>query len=168
VDGTATGVRVIRPLIPQVDRVVSDAVAKSHFEPGTLDGKPVPVRIDVSLHFFSNSDSAIPIVLHRQYRGGGGSKLYDVPPKPIHTVEAEFSDQARRERKSGSVTVSLVVDTDGMPTEIRVVQPAGSGLDGKAIEAVSQYRFKPALKDGKPVAAPISVQVLFNLYGRPN
>jgi TonB family protein len=169
VDGALSGVKVVRPLIPEVDRVVSDAVAKLHFEPGTLDGKPVPVRIDVSLHFSSNSDSAIPRVLHKQPMGmGGASKLYDVPPKPIHTVEAEFSDQARRERKSGSVTVSLVVDTDGMPTEIHVVRGAGYGLDEKAMEAVSQYRFKPAMKDGKPVAAPISVQVSFRLYSRPN
>jgi TonB family protein len=167
VDGSGTGVKVVRSLIPEVDRVFSDAVAKSHFEPGTLDGKPVPVRVDVSLHFFSNSDSAIPRVLRRQPIVGA-SKAYDVPPKPIHTVEAEFSNQARRERKSGTVMVSLVVDTDGMPTEIRVVRAAGSGLDEKAVEAVSQYRFKPATKDGKPVAAPVSVEVLFRLDSRSN
>jgi TonB family protein len=38
------------------------------------------------------------------------------------------------------------------------------GLDEKALEAVQRYRFKPAMKDGKPVASTISVEVNFRLY----
>jgi outer membrane biosynthesis protein TonB len=38
------------------------------------------------------------------------------------------------------------------------------GLDEKALEAVQKYRFKPAMKDGKPVAAMIGVEVNFRLY----
>jgi outer membrane biosynthesis protein TonB len=36
-------------------------------------------------------------------------------------------------------------------------------LDEKAIEAVSQYRFKPAMKDGVPVPVKITVEVNFHL-----
>jgi protein TonB len=38
------------------------------------------------------------------------------------------------------------------------------GLDEKAIEAVKQYRFKPAIKDGKPVMVNVTVEVNFKLY----
>jgi protein TonB len=38
------------------------------------------------------------------------------------------------------------------------------GLDEKAMEAIRRYRFKPAMKDGKPVAAAITVEVDFRLY----
>jgi outer membrane biosynthesis protein TonB len=45
-----------------------------------------------------------------------------------------------------------------------VVRSLGMGLDEKALEAVSRYRFKPALKNGKPVPAIITVEVNFRLY----
>jgi protein TonB len=47
---------------------------------------------------------------------------------------------------------------------IRIVRGLGSGLDAKAIEAVRQWRFEPAKKDGKPVNVQISVEVAFRLY----
>jgi TonB family protein len=45
-----------------------------------------------------------------------------------------------------------------------VVRGLGLGLDAKALEAVRQWRFHPALKDGKPVDVQISVEVEFHLY----
>jgi outer membrane biosynthesis protein TonB len=45
-----------------------------------------------------------------------------------------------------------------------VVQSLGMGLDEKALEAVQKYRFKPAMKDGKPVASMINVAVNFRLF----
>jgi protein TonB len=38
------------------------------------------------------------------------------------------------------------------------------GLDEKALEAVKNWRFEPALKDNKPVAVQINVEVTFRLY----
>jgi TonB family protein len=58
----------------------------------------------------------------------------------------------------------MVVGPDGKPHNIRVVRTLGLGLDEKAIEAVKNWRFKPAMKDGKPVAVQISVEVEFHLY----
>jgi TonB family protein len=85
-------------------------------------------------------------------------------PIPIVTPEAEFSDEARRQKFQGLCVVSLIVDTHGYPQNPRVVQPLGMGLDEKALEAVQHYRFRPATKDGKPVNARIWVAVNFRLY----
>jgi len=85
-------------------------------------------------------------------------------PIPLVTPEAEFSDEARRQKFQGVCMISLVVDTHGNPQNPRVVQPLGMGLDEKALEAVKLYRFKPATKDGKPVNARIYVAVNFRLY----
>jgi protein TonB len=85
-------------------------------------------------------------------------------PIPIVTPEAEFSDEARRNKHQGVCMISLVVDTHGNPQSPHVVQPLGMGLDEKALEAVKLYRFKPATKDGKPVNARIWVAVNFRLY----
>ncbi len=85
-------------------------------------------------------------------------------PIPIVTPEAEFSDEARRQKYQGVCMISIIVDTHGYPQDPRVIQPLGMGLDEKALAAVKLYRFKPALKDGKPVNARIWVAVNFRLY----
>ncbi len=78
--------------------------------------------------------------------------------------EARYSDYARRQKISGVCTLKLTVDTDGLPQDIRVVQNLDPSLDWNAYEAVSKYRFKPAMKDGEPVPVQITVQVDFRLY----
>jgi periplasmic protein TonB len=103
--------------------------------------------------------------------GNVGGGLYHVgngvsEPKLTYSVEAEFSDEARRAKYEGTVVISLIVDAQGNPQNIRVSRSLGMGLDEKAVEAVRQYKFKPAIeaKSGKPVPVPISVEVRFRLY----
>lgn len=57
----------------------------------------------------------------------------------------------------------LYVGADGKPSHVRVVRPVGMGLDEKAVDAVRQYRFKPAMKDGKPVQVDLYVDVNFQI-----
>jgi protein TonB len=90
--------------------------------------------------------------------GGGVSK-----PIVLYQVEPEFSEEARKAKFSGNVEVYLWVDPDGKPSHIRVVRGVGMGLDEKAVEAVRQYRFKPAMKDGKPVQVDLYVDVNFQI-----
>jgi periplasmic protein TonB len=95
------------------------------------------------------------------YQIGGGVSA----PQALNSVEAEFSDEARRAKYQGVVLISMIVDANGMPQNPRVVRPLGMGLDEKALEAVRKYRFKPAMKDGKtPVPVMITVEVNFRLY----
>ena len=85
-------------------------------------------------------------------------------PVPIFTPEAEFSDEARRQKYQGVCEISVIIDAQGNPQSPRVVRTLGMGLDQKALEAVMRYRFKPAKKDGKAVAVRIGVLVNFRLY----
>lgn len=95
------------------------------------------------------------------YKPGAGGVTN---PIPIVSPDAEFSDEARRNKYQGVCMISIVVDARGYPQNARVVRSLGMGLDEKALEAVARYRFKPALKNGKPVAAAILVEVNFRLY----
>jgi TonB family protein len=95
------------------------------------------------------------------YRPGVGGVTN---PVPLVSPEAEFSDEARRNKYQGVCMISIIVDAHGYPQNPRIVRSLGMGLDEKALEAVQRYRFKPALKDGKPVAAMITVEVNFRLY----
>lgn len=95
------------------------------------------------------------------YRPGVGGVT---EPVPIVTPEAEFSDEARRQKYQGVVMISLIVDAQGNPQNPRVVRRLGMGLDEKALQAVQGYRFKPARKNGRPVPVMVTVAVNFRLY----
>jgi TonB family protein len=86
------------------------------------------------------------------------------PPRQIYHREPEFSDAARVAKYQGVVILSLVVNKDGTPTNIRITRPLGYGLDAKAVEAVRSWTFSPAEKDGVPVNVEIAVEVDFHLY----
>jgi TonB family protein len=101
--------------------------------------------------------------------GGYGGGLYHVgggvsPPVLIYSVDAEFSDEARRAKYQGVSVVSLIVDAHGLPQRIRVVRKLGMGLDEKAVEAVRQYKFRPSTYQGKPVPVEITIEVNFHIY----
>ncbi len=85
-------------------------------------------------------------------------------PKLIYQVDPEFSEEARKAKFQGEVIVHLVVDASGRPTRVQVSRPIGMGLDEKAKEAVSQYRFKPAMKDGHAVPVLMDVAVNFQIF----
>lgn len=93
------------------------------------------------------------------YRIGGGVSA----PVPIYQPEPEYSEEARKAKWQGTVILSLVVDEMGKAVRIQVTKPLGLGLDQKAIEAVEKWRFKPGMKDGKPVPVIASVEVSFRL-----
>ena len=84
-------------------------------------------------------------------------------PQLIFNPEPSFSDEARKSKTQGVVTLLLVVGKDGRPYDIRVRQSLGMGLDEKAIEAVNRWRFRPATLNGQPVATQIEVEVDFHL-----
>jgi len=86
------------------------------------------------------------------------------PPKALSRHEPEFSDPARLAKFQGTMTLAVLVDTSGAPTNIHILSPLGCGLDEKAVQAVEGWRFRPAEKDGQPVAVQIAVEIDFHLY----
>jgi protein TonB len=101
--------------------------------------------------------------------GGYGGGVMSVgggvtAPQLIHSVEPEFTEQARSAHYTGVVSIGLIVDAQGNPQAIHVVHPLGMGLDQKAIEAVRQYKFRPAVFKGHAVAVQMVVEVEFRLF----
>jgi len=86
------------------------------------------------------------------------------PPRLIHNVEPEFNEYARRLKFSGNSQIYLRVDENGSPSHVSVYRPAGMGLDEKAVEAVQQYRFSPATRDGVPVKTDLYIDVNFQIF----
>jgi protein TonB len=91
--------------------------------------------------------------------GGGVSA-----PQVIHSVDPAFTPQARAANLQGTVSIQLIVDPQGNPQNVHVVRHLGMGLDEKAVEAVRQYKFRPAMYQGHPVAVQMIVDVAFHLH----
>jgi TonB family protein len=96
-------------------------------------------------------------------------------PNLIYQVEPDFPEKARKKKINGNCKVSIVVDIDGQVKDVRVIhsvaedQPSklkavALAFDEKAIEAVRQYRFEPALLQGKPVPVALTVEVNFTIF----
>jgi protein TonB len=101
--------------------------------------------------------------------GGYGGGIYHVGggvsnPVLIFAPDPEFSDEARRAKYQGVCVVGLIVDSQGNPQHVRIVRPLGMGLDEKAMEAVRQYKFKPAEFKGRAVAVEVNIEVNFRIY----
>ena len=115
---------------------------------------------------------AVPFDLMPQGAAAAQEKVYEVggavsAPRLTYSVDAEFPDAERKAGKKGlqGVTVlKLIVDSKGMPRDIRVKRSLRPDFDRCAIRAVRQYKFDPAMRQGKPVAVAISIEVNFRRY----
>ena len=88
------------------------------------------------------------------------------PPQIIHKVEPKYTGEATAAHIQGDVVVQLVVDEHGVPTKIAVLSPLGFGLDERALAAIETWRFRPGVKDNKPVAVAATIEVSFSLCRR--
>jgi len=93
------------------------------------------------------------------FRVGGGVSQ----PSVLFKVDPEYSEEARKAKYSGTVTLAVIVDAEGRARDIHVVKSLGMGLDEKAIEAVEKWRFKPGMKGGQAVNVRAQIEVNFRL-----
>jgi TonB family protein len=84
-------------------------------------------------------------------------------PRLISRRDPEYTPEARQAGLQGKVELSVTVGTDGVPRDIQVLHGLGSGLDQKAIDCASTWRFQPATLNGNTVTAVILVEVPFRL-----
>jgi len=94
------------------------------------------------------------------FRVGGGVSA----PRVLYSPDPEYSEEARKAKYQGTCVLWVVVGPDGKVHDIRIQRTLGLGLDEKAVEAVRNWKFEPARKDGQPVAVQINVEVNFRLY----
>lgn len=110
---------------------------------------------------------------------GEGPRYADQPtanvphPSPTPTVDTRpvrlsgpmprYTDAARAESIQGSVTLRVLVGEDGNVSAVRVIRGLPDGLNEQAIAAARLTKFKPAMKDGKPVAYWVVVEMNFNI-----
>ena len=104
-------------------------------------------------------DETPPFTGSSALRPGGSVSM----PAAISRTEPEYTPAARAAGIQGAVTLSITVGKDGLPRDIRVVKSLDPGLDQKAIEAVTKWRFRPGQKDGQALDVQATIEVNFRL-----
>jgi TonB family protein len=162
-----------------------EAVRKWHFHPVVVEGKPVETTYKIRVRFVLLFQEAVPdweiesphetaaIVnsaltnLKRDTPDGPVYRVSEsqgvVAPKQVYAPEPEFSEKARKAKEQGTVTLSLIVGTDGKPRDVWVSCSSAPGLNKNALEAAKSWKFEPGTKDGKPVMVEIAVEIQFHL-----
>jgi TonB family protein len=96
-------------------------------------------------------------------RTPGGTKL--TTPACTYCPFAGFSDAAVYAKVQGTVLLTIIIDSEGLPASVSVARGLPCGLNSRALNAVKQWKFKPAEdSDGKPVAVRQTAEVTFHLY----
>lgn len=99
-------------------------------------------------------------------RRGGGSGVMEGPltgPVVLFQPDPEFSEEARKAKLQGQVVLEGEIGTDGKVHNVTVRTGLGLGLDEKALEAVTRWRFRPAHRAGKPVSMSAVIYINFRL-----
>ena len=83
-------------------------------------------------------------------------------PVPIESPGPRYPRGALRRGESGEVLLSIHVDARGVPSQVDVASSSGSrDLDRAAVAAARRWRFRPAMRDGSPVAGVVNVPISF-------
>lgn len=82
------------------------------------------------------------------------------PPEPTYQFGPGVPEHLKA-RQGGTVRLTLVIGTNGLPHNVRVDRSLNSESDEEAMNSVEKWKFKPAIKDGKPVPVQINVEVAF-------
>ena len=156
-DGTVGDVRVIKPLEPSLDAEAVKAVKQWQFRPGSRDGKPVRVQVEVELSFTLRDGPRLgsPDV----YKEGSGVRM----PTVLSEVKPDYPPDVMPTGVVGTVTLDCVVLPSGAVGDVKVTKPLHQTLDAVAVAALRKWRFQPGTLDGRAVPVQVTVEISFNL-----
>jgi TonB family protein len=166
-----------------------DSVRQWKYKPYLLNGVPTEVKTTIIVNYHL-TDNAKPQGQSEPPASGSSTPTSSIPtssipdssalqtsgvipkkigngvsaPVVLSNVSPTYTAKARESKISGKVLINLWVDPQGKPYNVRVVRSLDKGLDDNAIAAVKQYRFKPALQDGKPVTVALNLEVKFEIF----
>src|SRR5262249_3223229 len=101
---------------------------------------------------------------------GGGAARTKRPATPVETPaeilskpKPDYTEEARRMKIEGEVLLRVLFTAGGEGRGLETVNKLGHGLDQNAIRAARQIRFKPAMRDGRPVDSTAVVHIVFQM-----
>ena len=160
VNGCMKVVRIIKTIGFGLDENALAAVRSWRFTPAKRNGEePVEAHAQIDIDF---SLAAAPRADYDDIQTDM-SAIGISAPTVIKRVEPRYTDEAREERLVGTVILQTVIQTNGTADIVKVVKPLPFGLTESALEALQEWRFKPAVRNGKEIPVAANIEVAFNI-----
>jgi TonB family protein len=160
--GFPENLRVLRSLGHGLHQEALEAVQLWRFEPFRENGKSIRVATFIPLSFELTPAGQGPANTPSEnsiFRVNEGIR----PPMVRSRVAAIYTEAARNAKREGTVILYAEIKATGEIGNLQVLRTLGEGLDEAAVDAIKQWKFDPALKDGKPVPVFMTVEVTFSL-----
>jgi TonB family protein len=153
--GRIGAVHVIRGLGFGLDQNAVVALRQWRLQPGTVNGAPAPMDAEVDIEFsLRNEQVNERIANDMATRVGPGV----TPPRAVR-IKGLW---ARRPAKRGTVVLDVIILEDGTPKIVKILQSLDPELDDSAVRNFAQWRFSPAIKNGRPVKVRVNAEVTFH------
>ncbi len=157
-DGRITAPRVINGLGFGLDQNALVAMRQWQFRPGTESGTPVEMTAEIDIEFSLRNEALNELIANDMATRVGPDVT---APRIVRRVNVGPAPGGGAERHAGVVVLDVVLQEDGTPRIVRVLQSLTPQLDERAIDSFEQWRFSPALKAGRPVKVRLQADVTF-------
>ena len=78
-------------------------------------------------------------------------------------MHPSYTEEARVAKLQGKVFLFVIITSAGTVDNAVVLRGLGKGMDENALEAIKQWKFVPAMKDGQPIPVMLTVEMQFAL-----
>jgi TonB family protein len=150
-DGIPADIQVVNPVGLGLDESAVTCMRQSRYSPAQKDGKPVPLKINVSLAFQERWDSD-------WHLGAAKFRCADGAARPV-VVKTKFPG-ATGDHRNLTVCLHLTIGKDGAPRDVQIASPQDARLDKEAIAIVGGWRFRPATQNRQPVDVPATLTLV--------
>jgi len=154
-DGIASALRITRGLGFGLDQNALVALRQWRFRPGTHDGAVVPMDVEIEIAFTLRNESINAQIANDMVSLVGPGVT---PPQAVRVVQL----RSARAGSAGTVVLDVVLLEDGTPRIVRILRSLGTEADDLAVRAFEQWRFSPALKDGRAIKVRMNAEVRFH------
>ncbi len=161
-------VRFQPPPPPQQQEIPKPKAKKVPIPDPTPD-EPEPIRLEDEIEpeidlpdtdlIFDIPDGPPPIAPSGPIHVGGDVRA----PEKIKAPSPQYTEIARKARIQGVVIIQAIIGKDGTVQNVKLLKGLPMGLDKSAMDAVKNWKFKPATLNGKPVAVYYNLTVNFSL-----
>jgi TonB family protein len=157
--GGVQPLRVVKGLGLGLDQNALVALRQWKFLPGTRNGAGVEMVVEIDVEFSLRNEAVNELIANDMaMRVGPGV----TPPRAVRTAAVGYPDGVAGRDRRGTVVLDVVLMEDGTPKIVRILRSMDADFDERAVQAFEQWRFSPAMKDGRPVRVRMNAEVNFH------
>ncbi|RMH20976.1 MAG: energy transducer TonB [Acidobacteria bacterium] len=165
----------LKPPAPQQQRAIPKKKAKKMPIPDPTPDDPEPILVEEIEVPVVDDLEPVDLVVNvpdaPPSAGAGAGPIGSVlqigdgvsPPVKIHSPQPLYTEEARAARVQGMVILQAIIDAQGSVADVKLLKGLPHGLAESALDTVRRWKFKPATRDGQPVAVYFNLTVRFSL-----